>query len=224
MCDTDEGGIWTLDVVGASPLDVPDWFGSRWSAITRRQGRDEPSEESRRCATVPSLSAFLDRGREAVHKTMILDKRLIETVSRTFDLDPSQISAQTAPNNTPAWDSVGHLNLILELEEVFQIRFSSDEDPRSEFCGAPPGGDRSSQRLIRLMTPALTFLPAIASRHRRTSAPAVSAGGRAPAAVAPSGSRWDRGLRSDGPCRPRISACRVGRWVSICFSHSAVFL
>ena len=60
---------------------------------------------------------------------MILDKRLIETVSRTFDLDPSQISAQTAPNNTPAWDSVGHLNLILELEEVFQIRFSSDEIP-----------------------------------------------------------------------------------------------
>ena len=24
--DTDEGGIWTLDLVGASPLDVPDWF------------------------------------------------------------------------------------------------------------------------------------------------------------------------------------------------------
>ena len=60
---------------------------------------------------------------------MTIDKQLIETVSRTFDLDPSQVSAQTSPSNTPAWDSVGHLNLILELEEVFQIRFSSAEIP-----------------------------------------------------------------------------------------------
>jgi acyl carrier protein len=60
---------------------------------------------------------------------MIIDQRLIETVSRTFDLDPSRVSAETSPGNTPAWDSVGHLNLILELEEVFQIRFSSEEIP-----------------------------------------------------------------------------------------------
>ena len=59
----------------------------------------------------------------------MLDKRLIDTVSRTFNLDPAQVSAETRHDNTPGWDSVGHLNLILEIEEVFQIRFSSDEIP-----------------------------------------------------------------------------------------------
>ena len=57
----------------------------------------------------------------------MLDKRLVDTISRTFELEPSSVSPDTNPQNTPAWDSVGHLNLILELEEVFQVRFPSQD-------------------------------------------------------------------------------------------------
>ena len=59
----------------------------------------------------------------------MLDKRLVDTISRTFSIDPSRVSAETSYENTPGWDSVGHLNLILELEDVFGIRFSSEEIP-----------------------------------------------------------------------------------------------
>jgi acyl carrier protein len=59
----------------------------------------------------------------------MLDQRLVDTIGRTFNLDPSRVTVDTSYENTPGWDSVGHLNLILELEDVFGIRFSSDEIP-----------------------------------------------------------------------------------------------
>jgi acyl carrier protein len=57
----------------------------------------------------------------------MLDRRLVETISRTFKLEPASISPDTGPDNTNLWDSVGHLTLILEIEEVFGVRFSSEE-------------------------------------------------------------------------------------------------
>ena len=59
----------------------------------------------------------------------MLDQRLVDTIGRTFNLDPSRVTEETSHENTPGWDSVGHLNLILELEDVFGIRFSSEEIP-----------------------------------------------------------------------------------------------
>jgi len=50
----------------------------------------------------------------------MLDTRLVDTLSRVFNVDPATL---------PAWDSVGHINLILELEDVFDIRFASEEIP-----------------------------------------------------------------------------------------------
>ena len=65
-----------------------------------------------------------------------LDPRLVDTVSRVFDLDPSSITADTSPRTTPAWDSVGHINLVLELEEVFGVRFSSEQIPSLDSVGS----------------------------------------------------------------------------------------
>lgn len=59
----------------------------------------------------------------------MLDKRLIDTLSRVFNVDPSTITPETSPATLPSWDSVGHINLVLELEEVFGVRFSSETIP-----------------------------------------------------------------------------------------------
>jgi len=59
----------------------------------------------------------------------MLDTRLVDTLSQVFNVDPSTITAETNPATLPAWDSVGHINLILELEDVFDIRFASEEIP-----------------------------------------------------------------------------------------------
>jgi acyl carrier protein len=59
----------------------------------------------------------------------MLDKRLVETLSRVFHVDPSTITPETSPTTLASWDSVGHINLVLELEEVFDVRFSSETIP-----------------------------------------------------------------------------------------------
>lgn len=59
----------------------------------------------------------------------MLDKRLIEAMSRALKLAPDSITPETAHENTEAWDSLAHLNLILEVEETFGVRFSSEEIP-----------------------------------------------------------------------------------------------
>ena len=59
----------------------------------------------------------------------MLDQRLVETVSRTFGIERNKVILETSSDNTAAWDSVGHLNLILEVEETFGVHFSSEEIP-----------------------------------------------------------------------------------------------
>ena len=59
----------------------------------------------------------------------MLDKRLVDTLSRVFNVDPATITPDTSPTNLSSWDSVGHINLVLELEEVFGVRFSSESIP-----------------------------------------------------------------------------------------------
>jgi acyl carrier protein len=57
----------------------------------------------------------------------VLDKRLVESLSRAFDVDPSVITPETTQANTPSWDSLGHLKLVFEIEDAFGIRLSSEE-------------------------------------------------------------------------------------------------
>lgn len=65
-----------------------------------------------------------------LHNEMImLDQRLVETVSRTLGIEKKAVVPEASSENTPGWDSVGHLNLILEVEETFGVHFSSDEIP-----------------------------------------------------------------------------------------------
>lgn len=59
----------------------------------------------------------------------MLDPRLVETFSRVLDVDPSAVNGDTSPASLPKWDSVAHINLIFELEDVFEIRFASQDIP-----------------------------------------------------------------------------------------------
>jgi len=60
----------------------------------------------------------------------MLNQQLVAIVSRTLNVDPSTVTPETSPENTAAWDSIGHLNLILELEEEFQVRFPTEQIPQ----------------------------------------------------------------------------------------------
>lgn len=56
-----------------------------------------------------------------------MEQRVNEIIARIFRVPPQSISAETGPHTVPAWDSAGHMNLILELEKEFGVQFGDDE-------------------------------------------------------------------------------------------------
>ncbi len=47
--------------------------------------------------------------------------------SSTFDIDPQTITLDSTPNDIPAWDSMGHVELASSLEHSFAVSFDVDD-------------------------------------------------------------------------------------------------
>lgn len=56
-----------------------------------------------------------------------METRIKEVMSNVFDIDISMINFQSSPDNIENWDSLKHMNLIIALEEEFDIEFNDDE-------------------------------------------------------------------------------------------------
>lgn len=65
----------------------------------------------------------------------MLDPRVLTAIVDVFGVAPDDVNLQSNPETIPDWDSVGHFKLILHLEEVFGIRFPSDEIGRLTTAG-----------------------------------------------------------------------------------------
>lgn len=50
-----------------------------------------------------------------------------EVFARVMEMDPSQITDETSPDNLAQWDSVAHVQLVLGLEEAFNVTISPEE-------------------------------------------------------------------------------------------------
>jgi acyl carrier protein len=79
-------------------------------------------------------------------KTLMLDPKLVEAVARNFAIKPAEVTAKTGADNVPDWDSVGHLKLILDIEETFSVRFPARDIPTLTSAG------RLQEALARLQT------------------------------------------------------------------------
>ena len=55
----------------------------------------------------------------------ILKAALVEVLG----LESAEIIAELSAVDVEAWDSIGHLNLIMRIEEAFDIRFETSEIP-----------------------------------------------------------------------------------------------
>jgi acyl carrier protein len=56
-----------------------------------------------------------------------LDSRLIKCLARVLEMKPLEINSNSSMDTLPAWDSLNHLKLILELEKEFEISFNNEE-------------------------------------------------------------------------------------------------
>lgn len=53
--------------------------------------------------------------------------RIQTVVGDTFQLPADAVGDELAFNETPQWDSVNHINLMLALEEAFEISIADDD-------------------------------------------------------------------------------------------------
>jgi acyl carrier protein len=65
----------------------------------------------------------------------MLDPRLVEAISEEFDIPVKEVNAESSGQTIADWDSVGHLRLILRLEQTFHLRFPTSEIPKLVSAG-----------------------------------------------------------------------------------------
>jgi len=53
--------------------------------------------------------------------------RVAKVFNKVFDLDCRGFSLETTPETVPNWDSVGHMNLVAQLEAEFGLQFEVDD-------------------------------------------------------------------------------------------------
>jgi len=53
--------------------------------------------------------------------------RVYDVVARTFRLNHADITDGLRVGQVEAWDSLGHLTLMMEIENEFSVRFSTDQ-------------------------------------------------------------------------------------------------
>jgi acyl carrier protein len=54
-------------------------------------------------------------------------QRVQEIVADVLNVSHATITPQTGPDNLAGWDSVQHVNLILALEQAFDVHFQLEE-------------------------------------------------------------------------------------------------
>ena len=58
---------------------------------------------------------------------MALIDRVAALFEKAFGIEAGEFSLETVPEDVLRWDSLGHMNLVMELEDAFNIHFEVDE-------------------------------------------------------------------------------------------------
>ena len=59
--------------------------------------------------------------------TADIEERVRSVLADVFGLDPSDVNEKTSPDTVDEWDSLQHLNLVLAIEEEFDLQFEETE-------------------------------------------------------------------------------------------------
>ncbi len=53
--------------------------------------------------------------------------RLIDCFVQTFSIERAQVTLKLAYQSIPQWDSVGHMALVVEIENTFNVTLDTDD-------------------------------------------------------------------------------------------------
>ncbi|MFC7594736.1 FtsK/SpoIIIE domain-containing protein [Terrabacter sp. GCM10028922] len=65
----------------------------------------------------------------------LMTDRLLETFSKGLKVPASQLSDETSPSNTPAWDSLAAMEMVVLIEDTFDVRLKTSEIMRMRSIG-----------------------------------------------------------------------------------------
>lgn len=55
------------------------------------------------------------------------ESKLIQTIAEALELPPDKITSQTSSDNIEAWDSLKHLDIVLNVERTYNVKFKTSE-------------------------------------------------------------------------------------------------
>ena len=56
-----------------------------------------------------------------------IESKIKSVVSAVFQIPENKIDNESSPDNIKSWDSLKHMNLVVALEEQFNILFTDEE-------------------------------------------------------------------------------------------------
>lgn len=62
-----------------------------------------------------------------VYKSKVMEEKLRKIMSQILNLPESQIKSDSSPDDLLSWDSLNHMNLVLAIEQSFDLRFDDEE-------------------------------------------------------------------------------------------------
>jgi acyl carrier protein len=58
---------------------------------------------------------------------MTITDRVAALFEKVFGVEPSEFSLDMVPEDVLRWDSLGHMTLVMDLEDAFGVHFEVDE-------------------------------------------------------------------------------------------------
>ena len=55
-----------------------------------------------------------------------IEKRIKNVISAVFEISIEEIGDESSPDTIESWDSLKHINMIVALEEEFNVEFTDD--------------------------------------------------------------------------------------------------
>ena len=56
-----------------------------------------------------------------------MQNKIKKIFSKIVGINVSKIKPSTSPDNTKKWDSLAHMNLVIDFEKEFKIKFTDEE-------------------------------------------------------------------------------------------------
>ncbi len=86
-----------------------------------------PKGKSGKVALQKVKDLFLNRASANAKVAIDLEQTVFDLAASSFNTQPDKLNLASRPENTPGWDSFAHMNLIMALEQSFNISLNARE-------------------------------------------------------------------------------------------------